>query len=190
MSLAVRSSTRKARRRRSPSDTTSGPLRVRCSAWTGTTRLHWQLRHQCTVEPGRALHHVTVRGSVLALGANTVLLNGITVNGSVWLFGGGGPIPWSIKNDTIGHDLTVVGVTADWFGALFNQIGGSATLIKITANNPATDAHRLRRSATPSGGTLTARDWAHTCREASSPERSTPSATKQPGNAIPGLSPH
>jgi len=91
--------------------------------------------HQCTVEPdGHST--ITVYGSVLAFDANTVLLNGVTVNGSVWLLGGGGAIPWSIKNNTIGRNVTVFGVTAAWFGLLFNRIGGSATLIKITANDP------------------------------------------------------
>lgn len=79
---------------------------------------------------------ITVNGNVTASGANTVLLNGITVMGNVTLTGGGGGIPWSIKNNTIGRNLTVSGVTADWFGALFNSIGGNVTLTNITATDP------------------------------------------------------
>ena len=64
---------------------------------------------------------ITVNGNVTATGANTVLLNGITVKGNVTLTGGGGDIPWSVKNNTIERNLTVSEVTADWFGALFNN---------------------------------------------------------------------
>lgn len=78
---------------------------------------------------------ITVKGSVTAIDASTVLLNGITVNGNVTLLGGGGPIPWSVKNNTIGRNVTVIGQTTDWFGLLFNSIGGSATLASITVTD-------------------------------------------------------
>jgi hypothetical protein len=91
--------------------------------------------HPCTVEPdGHST--ITVNGNVIAFGANTVLLNGITVNENVTLIGGGGDIPWSIKNNTIGGNIVVGGVTADWLGVLFNHIGGNAVLIHITATDP------------------------------------------------------
>jgi len=79
---------------------------------------------------------ITVHGDVTASGADTVLLNGITVCGNVKLTGGGGAIPWSIKNNTIGGNLKVSGVTADWLGVLFNSIGRNATLTNITATDP------------------------------------------------------
>jgi hypothetical protein len=91
--------------------------------------------HPCTVEPdGHST--ITINGNVTAFRADTVLLNGITVNRNVTLIGGGGDIPWSIKNNHIGGNLTVGGVTADWLGVLFNSIGGNATLIHITATDP------------------------------------------------------
>ena len=91
--------------------------------------------HQCTVDPN-GHSTVAINGNIIALGADTVLLNGITVDRNVTLIGGGGTIPWSIKNDMIGGNLTVGGVTADWLGVLFNHIGGNATLIKVTATDP------------------------------------------------------
>jgi hypothetical protein len=92
-------------------------------------------QHPCTVEPdGHST--ITVNGYVTAIKANTVLLNGITVNRDVTLIGGGGPIPWAIKNNTVGGNLTIWGVTADWVGLLFNRIGGNATLLNITINDP------------------------------------------------------
>jgi hypothetical protein len=91
--------------------------------------------HPCMIDP--AGHStITVNGNVTAIRADTVLLNGITVMGNVTLIGGGGDIPWSIKNNTIARNLTVVGVTADWLGVLFNGIGGNATLVHITATDP------------------------------------------------------
>ena len=92
--------------------------------------------HECAVEPlGHSV--IMVRGHVLAIDAAAVMLNGITVKGNVRLFGGGGPIPWSIKNNTIRGNLTVIGQTTDWLGVLFNRVGGNATLLAITV----TDIH-------------------------------------------------
>jgi hypothetical protein len=88
--------------------------------------------HPC-MEPYEDEHStITVNGNVTATNANTVLLNGITVRGNVTLTGGGGDIPWSVKNNTIGRNLTVSEVTPFWFGALFNSIAGNATLTNIT----------------------------------------------------------
>ena len=91
--------------------------------------------HQCMNEPD-GHSNIIVNGNVTGTDANTVLLNGITVGKNVTLTGGGGDIPWSVKNNTIGGNLTVGEVTADWFGALFNQISGNATLTNITATDP------------------------------------------------------
>jgi len=91
--------------------------------------------HECAVEPeGHSI--ITVNGNVTATNADTVLLNGVTVMGNVTLTGGGGDIPWAIKNNTISGNLTVSEVTADWLGVLFNSIGKNATLTNITATDP------------------------------------------------------
>ena len=79
---------------------------------------------------------ITVYGNVTGVGADTVLLNGVTVRGNVTLAGGGGDIPWAIKNNSIGRNLTIIGVRADWLGVLFNHIHGNATLIHITVTDP------------------------------------------------------
>lgn len=91
--------------------------------------------HECIIEP-EGHSTITVRGSVVAFGADTVLLNGITVKGNVVLVEGGGAIPWSVKNNTIGGNLIVGGVTAEWVGVMFNNIGGNAILIAITVTAP------------------------------------------------------
>jgi hypothetical protein len=89
----------------------------------------------CAVEPdGQTI--ITVNGNVTATNANTVLIRKVTVNGNVTLTGGGGDIPWSIKGDTIGKNLTISDVTADWLGVQFSNISGNATLTNITATDP------------------------------------------------------
>lgn len=95
---------------------------------------HLKTGHPCVAEP-EGHSTITVNGNVTATGADTMLLNGITVMGNVTLTGGGGDIPWSIKNNTIGGNLTVSEVTADWLGVLFNQIAKNATLTNITATD-------------------------------------------------------
>jgi hypothetical protein len=98
--------------------------------------------HQCAVEPdGNSV--ITVNGNVTAYGANTVLLNGVKVMGNVTLSGGGGDIPWSIKNNEIHGNLTVSRVTADWLGVLFNWIGKNATLTNITVTDPGDPGRRV-----------------------------------------------
>lgn len=87
--------------------------------------------HECVDDPD-GISTITIHGNVTITDADTVLLNGITVDGNVTLTGGGSFIPWSIKNNTIGRNLTVSDVTAEWVGVLFNTVGGNATLTNIT----------------------------------------------------------
>lgn len=95
--------------------------------------------HECSADP-EGQSDISVSGNVTATDAGAVLLNGITVDGNVTLSGGGGlrmpgmdeDIPWSVKNNIIGRNLTVHGQTTDWLGVLFNKVGGNATLTNIT----------------------------------------------------------
>jgi hypothetical protein len=89
----------------------------------------------CAVEP-EGHTTITVNGNVTATNANTVLMRKLTVNKNVTLTGGGGDIPWSIKGNTIGGNVTISDVTADWLGVQFNGIGRNATLTNITATDP------------------------------------------------------
>ena len=97
--------------------------------------------HPCvdrsTGNPSVARSSITVNGNVTATNADTVILNGITVNGNVMLSGGGEQyIPWPIKWNTIGGDLIVRHVAANWVGVLLNHVGGSASLTNITITDP------------------------------------------------------
>lgn len=96
--------------------------------------------HACTVDP---LEHstITVNGNVTALNTGTVMLNGLTVRGNITALGGGSEIPWSIKNNMIGRNVTVAGQTTNWLGVLFNDIGGNATLLQIAVTDTDPGAH-------------------------------------------------
>jgi hypothetical protein len=81
---------------------------------------------------------ITVRGNVTGTDAMAVLLNGITVDGNVTLTGGGSEeIPWSVKNNTVGGNITASGITDEWMGVMFNKVGGNVMLTNITLH----DAH-------------------------------------------------
>jgi hypothetical protein len=95
--------------------------------------------HPCAVEPDTGFSAITVSGNVTASGADTVLLNGITVKRNVTLTGGGGDIPWALKNNTVGGNFTVSNVTPEWLGVLFSNIGGNLNLFNITATDPEPD---------------------------------------------------
>ena len=98
--------------------------------------------HPCAASP--AGHStITVKGDVSAWGADTVLLNGITVKGDVTLVGGGGSIPWAIKNNIVKGSITARDVTADWLGVLFNHVGKNVTLTNITVTDPGDPGRRV-----------------------------------------------
>jgi hypothetical protein len=90
--------------------------------------------HECAIEP-EGHSSISVSGNIMASRADTVLLNGISVRGNVRLRGGGGDIPWSIKNNSIGGHLKATGQAPEWLGVLFNSIGGNVTLRRITLHD-------------------------------------------------------
>lgn len=94
--------------------------------------------HQCdaNVDPD-GVSTVSVGGNVTATDATAVLLNGVSVKGNVTVTGGGSPfIPWSVKNNTIGGNITMSGQTTNWIGVLFNKVGGNATVTNIAIQDP------------------------------------------------------
>jgi hypothetical protein len=98
--------------------------------------------HPCTMKGYEDGHSViTINGNVTATNAFTILLNGITVTRNVTLTGGGGDIPWALKNNTVGGNFTVSDVMPEWLGVLFSHIGGNLTLTNITATDPEDDGN-------------------------------------------------
>jgi len=92
--------------------------------------------HPCRVDPTGS-SSITVNGNVTAWNADTVLLNGITVNRNVILIGGGeNVLVWPIKTNTIGGNLIMSGMRPNWLGVIRNNIGGNAILTNITITDP------------------------------------------------------
>ncbi len=87
----------------------------------------------CNDDP--ALTVITVNGNITVTNAALVLIRGATVNGNVSIDGGSSDQPWSIKGDTIGRNLSISGLTAEFLGVQFNTIGNNATLTNITVND-------------------------------------------------------
>lgn len=86
--------------------------------------------HPCmNDETGRT--SITVKRDVTANDAAVVLLNGINIGRDVNVLGGGSAVPWSIKNDTVGRNLTVSGQDTNWVGVMFNKVGRDATVTNI-----------------------------------------------------------
>ncbi len=96
----------------------------------GTTLAQQPLNN---VDP-TALSHITIHGSIFASDANTVWLNGVTVEGNVVLIGGGDQagLPWPIKTNTIDGSLIVYGATPEWLGVVVNKIGGNVFLANVS----------------------------------------------------------
>lgn len=79
--------------------------------------------------------HILIKGNVSLDHVYNAALDGITVRHSVTSVGGGsganppGFVPFSIKDDTIGGNLTVIGLNSVWFGVIRSTIGGNVALI-------------------------------------------------------------
>ena len=114
---------------------TAGPRSLLLMGCQPPTTIGTQAGVPCNDNPdGQTV--ITVKGNITAIDADTVILRKLTVNGNVSLLGGGGDIPWSIKGNTVGKNLTIIGVAADWVGVQFNTISGNAVLFKITSLDP------------------------------------------------------
>jgi hypothetical protein len=87
----------------------------------------------CIDDPNQTV--ITVNGNITATNAALVLIRGATVNGNVSIDGGTSDAPWSIKGNTIGRNLTISGLTAEFLGVQFNTIGNNASLTNITVND-------------------------------------------------------
>ena len=107
---------------------------------TKTSTLGHPCKNPVTHNPTTGHSKITVNGDISAWSANAVLLNGITVKGDVTLIGSEGTataterataIPWAIKTNTIGGDLTISHMTPLWLGVLVNKVRGDVILTNI-----------------------------------------------------------
>ena len=85
-----------------------------------------------------------VTGNVTLNGVFDAAINGSTINGNLTSTGGGAGlldpeeqfVPFSIKDDMIGGNLTVSGLTTVWFGVIRTHVGKNVTLTNINLSDP------------------------------------------------------
>ena len=69
-------------------------------------------------------------------------INGVSIGGNLTSVGGGAGlsedqfIPFSIKDDTIGGNISVSGLRTTWFGVIRTTVGGNVTLSDIVLADP------------------------------------------------------
>ncbi len=73
------------------------------------------------------------------------------------------------QGHTIGGNLTISRVAADWLGAQFNTIGKNAVLTNITALDPGDPGRTVAVVETRCSGISSAWDWPRACPQASFP---------------------
>jgi hypothetical protein len=84
----------------------------------------------------------TIGGNVTLDHVFDAAINGVTIEGNLTSVGGGAGvpafpfIPFSIKDDTIGGNLSVSGLRSSWFGVIRTTVGGNVTLTDIVTGDP------------------------------------------------------
>lgn len=84
----------------------------------------------------------TVWGNVVLNHVYNAAFNGDHIGGNLVVAGGGpgasapGFIPFSVKDDVIGHNVIVSGLDTVWFGIIRSHIGGNVVLSNIHAIDP------------------------------------------------------
>ncbi len=102
---------------------------------TSTTKVEGTLT--ATDALGVILHETTVLGDLQMTGGGCgTVCTASPANVFYAIPGGYGVVYSDIEDDTVGGDLSVTDLTTDWFGALRNTIGGSATFSDITTVDP------------------------------------------------------
>ena len=85
-----------------------------------------------------------MRGNVTLNHVFNAALNGDKIGGNLTSTGGGAGlldpetdfVPFSIKDDVVGGNITVHNLTTVWFGVIRTQVGGNVTLMNINLSDP------------------------------------------------------
>ncbi len=94
--------------------------------------------------PSGGMTHDTVSGNVTLHQVFNAAINGDTIGGNLTSTGGGAGlldpetdfVPFSIKDDVIGGNITVTNLTTVWFGIIRTQVGKNVTLHNINLSDP------------------------------------------------------
>lgn len=94
--------------------------------------------------PAGGMTHDTVSGNVTLHQVFNAAINGDTIGGNLTSAGGGAGlldpetdfVPFSIKDDVVGGNITVTHLTTVWFGVIRTQVGKNVSLHNITLSDP------------------------------------------------------
>jgi hypothetical protein len=94
--------------------------------------------------PAAGMTHDTVSGNVTLNQVYDAAINGDTIGGNLTSTGGGAGlldpetqfVPFSIKDDVIGGNISVTNLTTVWFGVIRTQVGKNVTLQNINLSDP------------------------------------------------------
>lgn len=98
--------------------------------------------HPCDDEEPGNIGDVTVDGNVSLDHVYDAAINGVTIGGNLTSVGGGAGlseeqfIPFSVKDDTIGGNISISGLRTTWFGLIRSEVGGTVTLTDIVLADP------------------------------------------------------
>jgi hypothetical protein len=94
--------------------------------------------------PAAGMTHDVVRGNVTLNHVFNAAINGSRIDGNITSTGGGAGlldpetefVPFSIKDDVVGGNITIHNLTTVWFGVIRTQVGGNVTLQNISLSDP------------------------------------------------------
>lgn len=98
--------------------------------------------HPCDDDQPGNIGADRVDGNVTLDHVYDAAINGVTIGGNLTSVGGGAGlsqdqfIPFSIKDDTIGRNISVSGLRTTWFGVIRTTVGGNVTLSDIVLADP------------------------------------------------------
>jgi hypothetical protein len=98
--------------------------------------------HPCDDHAPGEIGADTIHGNVTLDHVFDAAINGVTIDGNLTSTGGGAGvpaepfIPFSIKDDTIGGNISVSGLRASWFGVIRTTVGGNVLLSDIITGDP------------------------------------------------------
>jgi hypothetical protein len=97
--------------------------------------------HHCDDDAPGVIGADTIHGNVSLDHVANAAINGVTIHGNLTSVGGGTDpvdefIPFSVKDDTIGGNISVTGLRASWFGVIRTMVGKNVLLSDIVTSDP------------------------------------------------------
>lgn len=138
------------------------------AAWGSVFELGCTPAHPCDAPDGTPFAGGPGTIGVDSVGGDVVLkqvynaaINGVRIGGNLFSAGGGPGLKtpgvnFSVKDDTVRHDIVVTGLQTFWFGIIRTHVGGNVVLRNNAGSNPDSNelaTNRIRGDLACSGNT-------------------------------------